>query len=275
MPKKDVIYNSKGQEICGAKNKRGGICKTSVGLGDNGRCRMHGGTRTGGPLHHRFKHGRYSKFLPDNIREKYEEAISDEKLNQLWDDIAIVDARLKQLFEKLSTRESSDWIKELRDTAYQYEASKKNHDVESMVAHADELSKLARRGAAEWSTWRDIQGTINQRAALVRMENDRIVQLEQTMTAEQAMVLVYTLSNAIKEHVRDPETIRKIMEVFARFMRRRDHQEQHEGDGPGLGELDSVAGEVSAPLLPSPAKPDAHGIVIDLGGHEESEGDEG
>jgi hypothetical protein len=47
-------------QSCGAKNKRGGVCKAKPMA--NGRCRMHGGKSLAWFAHPRYKHGRYSKY---------------------------------------------------------------------------------------------------------------------------------------------------------------------------------------------------------------------
>lgn len=63
-------------------------------------CRLHGGLTPIGPAHGAFKHGRYSKFLPARFLARYEEALADDTLVELRDEIAILDLRLAQLVEK-------------------------------------------------------------------------------------------------------------------------------------------------------------------------------
>lgn len=71
----------------------------------NGRCRMHGGTQPIGPASPNYKHGRYSKILPEALRAGYEAALADPKLLHLDEEIALIDARIGQ---RLSGNPSSE-----------------------------------------------------------------------------------------------------------------------------------------------------------------------
>ena len=48
-----------------------------------------------------FKTGRYSKYLPDRLVERYEEALNDVELMRLDDEIALVDTKLQDVLERL------------------------------------------------------------------------------------------------------------------------------------------------------------------------------
>jgi hypothetical protein len=56
-------------QLCGAKTKsRQGTCKKPVSPGRT-RCRIHGGATLFGVDHGRFKHGRYSKYMRQELQE--------------------------------------------------------------------------------------------------------------------------------------------------------------------------------------------------------------
>lgn len=78
-------------------------------------CRLHGGLTPIGPAHGAFKHGRYSKFLPVRFLARYEEALADDRLVELRDEIAILDLRLTVLVRKVGTAKSGEVWKELVD----------------------------------------------------------------------------------------------------------------------------------------------------------------
>jgi len=78
-------------------------------------CRPHGGLTPLGPAHGAFKHGRYSKFLPARFLARYEEALADEGLVELRDEIAILDLRLTVLVQKIGTSKSREVFEELVD----------------------------------------------------------------------------------------------------------------------------------------------------------------
>lgn len=89
------------KKICGAKNRRGGKC--TLPPMPNGRCRFHGGMSLVGPAHPGYKHGRRSILLKDikGLGEHYERALADPDLLNLTDEIALTDARIGQLLEKV------------------------------------------------------------------------------------------------------------------------------------------------------------------------------
>jgi hypothetical protein len=96
---------------CGAKNKPGAknrFC-ISTKLGPSGRCRMHNGFAVSGPAHPNFKHGRHSILLKSipALGEHYERALSDPDLLSLTDEIAMTDARIGQLLEKVKGPKAS------------------------------------------------------------------------------------------------------------------------------------------------------------------------
>src|SRR5690606_6632650 len=85
---------------CGAKRKDGQPCRARAMA--NGRCRIHGGkTPTGIALPH-TKTGRYSKYLPPDILERYHTALSDNDLLSLRDEIALVDVQIQAVLEAQS-----------------------------------------------------------------------------------------------------------------------------------------------------------------------------
>jgi hypothetical protein len=81
--------------LCGAKTRRGSPCQNPAMK--NGRCRMHGGATPRGTDLPQFRHGRYSKSLPDNLAGRYEEALSDEERHDLRDEIALSVAKINDL----------------------------------------------------------------------------------------------------------------------------------------------------------------------------------
>ena len=68
---------------CGAKCRDGHSCKGKPMA--NGRCRMHGGAATGRPI----IHGRYSKSLPADLKDRYEYFKADPDILSLKPEIAL------------------------------------------------------------------------------------------------------------------------------------------------------------------------------------------
>ena len=79
---------------CKAKAKQTGKrCKRSPTPGRE-VCRLHGGATPRGIDSPHFKHGRYSKAVPDRLIEQYEASRTDPDLITMRDDISLTDARI-------------------------------------------------------------------------------------------------------------------------------------------------------------------------------------
>lgn len=84
---------------CGAKTRQGHPCKLPAGHGTDhlgeGRCKFHGGASKGGPEKVKFKkknkaaekHGIYTKYLPEETLELFEQEISP--IDMLWQSIML------------------------------------------------------------------------------------------------------------------------------------------------------------------------------------------
>jgi hypothetical protein len=76
----------------------------------NGRCRLHGGKTPGGIASPNWKHGHYSKHVPNGLRRDYEQAVADPELLSIEDLVAAQRARLCEIFRTMSesVREGAD-----------------------------------------------------------------------------------------------------------------------------------------------------------------------
>lgn len=156
---------------CGAKTRAGGLCKRAPMA--NGRCRLHGGLTPSGVAAPSFRHGRYSKYLPGGLLERYRTALGDQELLGLRDEIALVDARLQELVEALP---------------------------DATAASTEEIREA----------WGEVLHVTGQRRVLVESERKRLVETQQMISSERAMVLVTALVDVVRRHVRDHDTLRAI-----------------------------------------------------------------
>lgn len=81
------------KEICGAKNRQGNPCKRSPAKGST-RCKLHGGASLKGTESGSYKHGLYSKYAGDSLREVLSELedVSSEELIQPEQEIRLMSA---------------------------------------------------------------------------------------------------------------------------------------------------------------------------------------
>jgi Spy/CpxP family protein refolding chaperone len=213
---------------CGAKTKSGGECKNWAM--PNGRCRLHGGKTPKGIASPHWKTGRYSKYLPTNLFERYSSFISDPEVLSLNAEIAITDTRLSQLLEKITTGDSQDiWAEienqfnkfdeyqKLASSSFENETARRSYIAKSFDA-LSAIRSIVKDKQKEWRTWREITELIDARRKLVDSEAKRRIQMEQMLTAEQAIQYASALGLAVKEHVTDREVLEKIQETLNRII---------------------------------------------------------
>jgi hypothetical protein len=173
----------------------------------NGRCRMHGGGSGIGIGSPRYKTGRYSKDIPTRMAGRYEEARQDAELVQLGPDIALIDTRLGDILGQI-TEDSTGAIFAMLQKAWT-KYTRASNPVEKESAFSD-MGMLIEQGAEDWQKWQEVYSCLEQRRKMVESEAKRQVQLQQTLTASQAMVLLAAVIDTVKKHVSDEGALRSI-----------------------------------------------------------------
>jgi hypothetical protein len=182
----------------------------------NGRCRRHGGKTPSGIASPVFKTGRYSKYLPGRLQARYAEAEGDGELLELRGEIALIDARLADLLHRVDTGESGALWAKVRALARDY-AKAHRRDAEDADEKLNDLLDAIRGGTDDAMAWAEVQGTVEQRRKLVESERKRLVELQQTITVEQALLLIANISDIIRRHVDNPRILAGISADLARL----------------------------------------------------------
>ena len=192
---------------CEAKAKRTGERCKNPAVAGRAKCRLHGGKSPAGVRSATFKTGRYSRSLPARLAERYAEAQADEKLTEMRDEIALIDARLAELLGRIDTGESGTlWIRVVK-AFHDYDEHRGGiHDRDKYTA----LSAAIEDGLADHANWLEIREAIEQRRRLAESEHKRLKDLQQMMTTEQAMTLLGGVVATIRDHVKDADLLRAI-----------------------------------------------------------------
>ena len=148
----------------------------------NGRCYMHGGPTPVGPALPQFKHGRYSVLLKEikGLGAHYETAIADPNLLALDGEIALTDARIGSLLEKVQKggpRASIDGI------------------------------------------WPQLENLIENRRKLVDTESKRLKDLHAMVSVDRVMLIVSYLADSVRKHVKDPMAQTAILTDMRRLLK--------------------------------------------------------
>ncbi len=167
------------KNICGAKTRQGTPCARRPARGRT-RCRLHGGATPRGRASPHFKTGEYSKFLPDSLIGRYEEAQADSDLRSLHRDIAILQVRIVELCQ--------------------------------LVRH-DGSPETDR-----W--WGMIAKTILLKNRVINQEAKLLVGKRQVISIERLMTLLAAIQRVIFRHVPDPQTQAAISEAIHELVER-------------------------------------------------------
>jgi hypothetical protein len=193
---------------CGAKTRSGGTCQRP-GM-PNGRCALHGGKSLAGIASPTYQHGRYSRVMPTRMQARYQEAAGDPALLEQRAEVALLDARLADLLGRVDTGESGGIWKQLQEARRALIVARRANDNEGASAAINEMSDLIGRGHADYAAWREISVVLEQRRKLVESERKRLIEMQQTITAEKAMLLIGAIGQIIKTHVTDRVILTKI-----------------------------------------------------------------
>jgi len=174
------------------------------------RCRFHGGKSLSGIASPSYKHGRYSKYLPTHLIDRYQEAVTDPELLALRDEIALVDVRLSELLQRISTGETASLWDQLKAVYVEMQEALAAQDTAIFREAFTKLGGIIQQGGNNDDVWAAIGRQLEQRRKLVESERKRLVEMQQVITAEQAMTLLTAVVDVIRQNVTDRNTLAAI-----------------------------------------------------------------
>jgi len=188
---------------CTAKSKRSGErCKNNAMVGKT-VCHIHGGKSLSGPASGTFKTGRYSKFLPARLADRYQEARSDEELLSLREEVALIDARMADLLGQVNTGEAGEHWRKLNDLYQFILRAGRAKDTEGLNTGLTRMGSVLREASGSYDIWDEVGKLMEQRRRLVESERRRYVEMQQVITADRAMLLISALVDIVRQHVDD------------------------------------------------------------------------
>lgn len=197
---------------CGAKTRKGTPCERDAM--PNGRCWKHGGATPKGFALPQTKTGRYSKYLPTRLTERYEQAVTDDELLALRDDIALLDSRVSDLLSRVDRGEAGKLWTDAKGAFIDLKASMKSGDSKGLIAAVEELDGILGRGLSDYAAWNEIHNLLDQRRKLVESERKRLVEMQQMVTSEQAVLLMGALLDSVRRNVTDRHILSAIQNDF-------------------------------------------------------------
>lgn len=205
--------NQKGQQVCGAFRRNAAWqyarCKQTA-IKDNGRCRHHGGKSLKGKDSGTFKNGKYSRSLPDNVAERFEEVRDDEHLTDLREEIALIETRVHEVLTALDAEDSAELWEDIEKHFEKFQVARDTGDNQGMAEQLRYLENLIEKGAEQRSKWREIGELVDMKRRLVDSERRREKALQAYVPMEDFVMSMHTVDEILRRHVDDPETMREI-----------------------------------------------------------------
>jgi hypothetical protein len=179
---------------------------------ENGRCRLHGGLTPKGIASPHFKTGRYCKDkIPGAIREGYERAIADPDRLAVYEEVAILHARVQQLLNRLPNMDTSHRFAQVAGAWKKLREAQRNKSAEGVILAMGALDELIETGLSESQDddriWQEILSTFNVLRRLTVAETNRQVRMKALVSTEDAMRFARSILFAVQQHVHDPKAL--------------------------------------------------------------------
>jgi hypothetical protein len=185
----------------------------------NGRCRLHGGKTPGGIASPHWKHGRFSRYLPQGLRQDYERAASDPELGSLRSIIALLRCREFELLRAMQEPPAWDQAVEALDDLH---AARESGDPAEQDAAFVALHELVGSGAGAQAgydgLWREVLRIIREIDRATAAELRRLAALGGVVTITDLMNVIQAFLIGIRERVDDQETLQDIQALWNRLV---------------------------------------------------------
>lgn len=194
--------NEHEKKRCGAKTRSGNPCKSWAMA--NGRCRMHGGKLPGGIAAGRFKDGRYSKYIPNRLMDRFETALLDPAMLEQRHEIALMEIRINDLLQQIGTGTVPDFYRKLAKLWNEFRTYAGNPKAKDKAQETlNELDVLIMGSVDEQAIWEQIEQAIETKRKITESERKRIIEAQEFVTLQEAMNLTHALVQSINKHIKD------------------------------------------------------------------------
>jgi hypothetical protein len=187
---------------CTAKSKRTKERCQQPAMHGRTTCYMHGGVSTTiGAANVNYKHGKYSRYLPQRLQQTYAEALTSPKLLSLSEDLAVLESRLADLFQRVDSGESGAVWTDLKQALAAFSVAMGAGDVATMNRHFSTMLTLVEQGTVDHAAWQEIESLWKTRARLTETETKTLQTMQQMISTEQLMLYMGALTDSIRQAV--------------------------------------------------------------------------
>lgn len=177
----------------------------------NGRCRMHGGSSLPpGPNNPNWKHGFYSKAVPERLRDRIAAADNDPAVLSHRRDLALLDARLEELLERLTEGGSANAWHDLGELWTLVEKAREDGEKAKGAELLLAVGAVIRSGVNEEAAWSEARAIIRDRRDQATHEHKRTLELSTAIRPDELAGIIARIAFVIRREVSDEETRRRI-----------------------------------------------------------------
>jgi len=203
-----------GKARCQAwSSRQGRQCRNLVVVGRN-VCKNHGGMSPAGIEHGRYKHGRYAKNVPTNLKQRLEELSESPELMGMQSEIVLLQVRIDELLSQLDKGGSVVAWQNVRDISNEMMIAVNSSDVDLMKNALTNLRSVVTKQVGQFEIWNEIRTSMKVLKDLQGEERARLLAIEQSITPTELMVFIDMIAGTIRENVKDDHTRRKLSEAI-------------------------------------------------------------
>ena len=196
-PLKPVVSTER-KNFCGAKTRQGGTCRRHP-LKGRRRCRLHGGKTPSGTASPHFKTGRYSRYLPTQIRQLYAIHCRDRKSNDLQDEIGLLTVHIGQLLQQAHAKASLDSFSTIQKMTTEIQKAVETNEKDRVVELVAQMKIVIQKGSEGSAIWDKIIDRIETRRRLVDTQRKYDIEMGRMLPVEEAHQFMTTLAIIVKE----------------------------------------------------------------------------
>jgi hypothetical protein len=208
------VVSRRGKRRCQAWNKREGRqCLRIVSRGKR-VCSVHGGSSKSGMASSQWKNGKFSRYLPKRLREKFDFIATDSKLLEQTEAIHIIDTRIADVLSRVDSGEAGAMWAKAREIYTDIQAAIQAEDSFRLNRSLIDLGPVLDRGAADYVAWGEIQELFRLRKQLIESERKRMLEMQLYLSVEQVANFYQALTLAVSQNVSDRDTLSRIQKSF-------------------------------------------------------------
>lgn len=183
-----------------------GFCANSPMKGRD-QCRLHGGKALRGTASPLFTHGGFSKDLPTNLAADFDEWRSDAERQEMYNEMGVLYARLKQLMRSLKENDTPAVWAGLRCAVAAWKRARAAKDADGARAAIEQIEELIDKGFDDAPTWKEIHKTVELVTYVKGTQDKRDYRKAQVIRADQMMIVLARVVDIITTHVSDRHTL--------------------------------------------------------------------